>query len=310
MSNQPLVSVGIPTYNRSESLKRSISSVINQTYTNLEIIISDNASTDETQQICEEFSKLDSRIKYIRQSENFGAGNNFKFVLEKATGEYFMWLGDDDWLDTDYIESCISFFIHNPNYALVGGRAAYYFEVTKIDHFGRIMTLEHESNTKRVLAYYEQVWDNGIFYSLIRRELIPRTLKDCLGGDWLLIASIIFQGKAKTIENINIHRQARLNDTMEKLAARLGLHPFHGKYPMFSISISAFSDILFNSIYSQINLIARLNLAVKVLSLLWSKYSFPNLKHNLVVKVAQITPKLIYPYIRFLFRTIKYLNSL
>jgi len=93
--NQPLVSVGIPTYNRPEGFKRTLGCITGQTYKNPEIIVSDNCSPDpKVEAVVKEFQKQDNRIQYFRQTENFGGANNFKFILEKATGEYFIWTVD------------------------------------------------------------------------------------------------------------------------------------------------------------------------------------------------------------------------
>lgn len=102
---KPLVSVGIPTYNRAQGLRQTLECFTTQTFRNLEIIVSDNASTDgETEQVAREFMALDSRIRYFRQPQNKGINFNFQFVLEQATGEYFMWAADDDWRSSDYVE--------------------------------------------------------------------------------------------------------------------------------------------------------------------------------------------------------------
>jgi len=104
----PLVSVGIPTYNRAKGLRRTLKCITVQTYKNLEIIVSDNCSPGpETEAIVREFMAKDSRIQYFRQEKNKGGTFNFKFVLEKATGEYFMWAADDDEWEDRFIEVCI-----------------------------------------------------------------------------------------------------------------------------------------------------------------------------------------------------------
>jgi glycosyltransferase involved in cell wall biosynthesis len=72
-----LVSIGIPTYNRAELLKRAIESALNQDYKNIEVIISDNASTDDTESICQFYCNQDARLKYVRHSQNRGPGANF-----------------------------------------------------------------------------------------------------------------------------------------------------------------------------------------------------------------------------------------
>jgi len=104
----PLVSVGIPAYNKPEGLRRTLKCITQQTYKNLQIIISDDCSPDkETETVAREFMGKDPRIRYIRQQKNIGAESNFKFLLKKAAGEYFMWAADDDEWDQRFIEVCI-----------------------------------------------------------------------------------------------------------------------------------------------------------------------------------------------------------
>jgi glycosyltransferase involved in cell wall biosynthesis len=108
MIGQPLVSVGIPTFNRPEGLRRTLRLICGQTYRNLEVLVSDNASPGmKTQEIAQEFATADQRIKYFRQPANIGPIANFRFVLEKASGEYFMWAADDDEWDAKFIETCL-----------------------------------------------------------------------------------------------------------------------------------------------------------------------------------------------------------
>jgi glycosyltransferase involved in cell wall biosynthesis len=104
----PLVSVGIPTYNRPVGLRRTLQHICRQTYSNLEILVSDNASPgSETEAVVREFSATDRRIKYFRQPSNKEAIANFRFVLAKASGDYFMWAADDDEWDQSFIETCL-----------------------------------------------------------------------------------------------------------------------------------------------------------------------------------------------------------
>lgn len=101
----PLISVGIPTYNRPEELRRTLQSITNQTYRNLEIIVSNNASTDkEVEAVINEFVQSDKRIQYFLQPENIGPTHNFQFVLDKATAGFFIWVADDDWREPNFIE--------------------------------------------------------------------------------------------------------------------------------------------------------------------------------------------------------------
>ena len=109
--NEPLVSIGIPTYNRPKTLYKTLESITKQTYQNIEIIVSDNCSPDnETETVVRDFMKSDDRIHFYRQSSNIGMFNNFKFVLQVSKGDYFCWAADDDSRSYDFIEACVNKF--------------------------------------------------------------------------------------------------------------------------------------------------------------------------------------------------------
>jgi len=119
MKAEPLVSVGIPTYNRPDGLRQTLECITGQTYKNLEIIVSDNCSPGpETEAVVREFMAKDPRILYYRQDKNQGSTFNFQFVLEKATAQYFMWAADDDEWESDYIKQCVSALKSNPDAVL------------------------------------------------------------------------------------------------------------------------------------------------------------------------------------------------
>lgn len=100
----PLVSVGMPVYNGEPYIRDALESLLEQTFTDFELIISDNASTDGTEKICREYLERDNRIRYFRQVENRGATANFRFVLDQAVGEYFMWAASDDLQTPEFIK--------------------------------------------------------------------------------------------------------------------------------------------------------------------------------------------------------------
>ena len=105
--NFPLVSIGLPVFNGEKDLARAINALLNQDYNNLEIIISDNGSTDRTPEICEEFLKKDSRIKYYHSSENRGSNWNFNKVFDLSSGKYFMWAAHDDLREPSFVRACV-----------------------------------------------------------------------------------------------------------------------------------------------------------------------------------------------------------
>ena len=97
----------MPVYNGEPFIRRAIDSLLVQTFTDFELIVSDNASTDNTESICREYATKDNRIKYIRQSINMGATAHFQFVAAKARSEYFMWAACDDCWMPGFVESLL-----------------------------------------------------------------------------------------------------------------------------------------------------------------------------------------------------------
>lgn len=127
--NMPLVSVGIPTYNRPELLARALDCLVNQSYRNLEIIISDNASPDpRVAKIIEDYSARDSRIRSFCQPDNIGAAKNFFYVLRQARANFFMWAADDDYMEPWFIERCVDQIVSAPEVALATTEAQYVTE--------------------------------------------------------------------------------------------------------------------------------------------------------------------------------------
>ena len=101
---QALVSIGIPTYNRPDGLRRTLEYITNQTYKNIEVIVSDNCSPgNDVRSIVNKFVEHDSRIKFYQQETQTGVNNNFKFVFRESCGQYFMWAADDN--ETNRIDS-------------------------------------------------------------------------------------------------------------------------------------------------------------------------------------------------------------
>jgi len=104
----PLVSIGIPTFNRPDGLKRTLTNICGQTYENLEIVVSDNFSDNrESIEVAKQFTTKDSRVRFFRQGSRLTIFDNFKFVLANSNGKYFMWAADDDEWDPRFISVCV-----------------------------------------------------------------------------------------------------------------------------------------------------------------------------------------------------------
>lgn len=204
--HQALVSVGIPTYNRPEGLRRTLECITNQTYTNIEIIVSDNCSSDpRVQEILIEYANIDSRIVNIKQPLNLGAINNFKFVLSKAKGEYFMWAADDDEWQPEFVEHLLS---------IIGSYSAAFCNYS-VKYYGK-QTI-HEVKISKTASgdnVYEQAKNfllervPSMFYSIYKTKDIRWFLNFDKIFDWLdclVIFRVILLGKGYIISEKNLY---------------------------------------------------------------------------------------------------------
>ncbi len=272
---KPLVSVGLPTYNRAATLRRAVESVLAQDWGELELVISDNASTDDTEPLCEGFRRADERVRYIRQPVNIGAEANFREALAHSRGELFMWLGDDDWLDTSYVSECARILVEQSDHALVCGRAKY-FRDGRFAFAERDVNLLRESGRARLLGFYRTVTLNGPFYGVMRREQLSQLpFPTSLGGDWLLIASLAYLGKIRTLRNVSINRSVEgASKDEEGLARAFGLSRSQARSWHLLVARAAFAEIVRGPVYRPLRKAERLALGSGAFALIAARFSW------------------------------------
>jgi len=117
-ANEPRVSIGVPVYNGENYIKEALDSILAQTYADFELIISDNASTDRTPEICRAYAAKDPRIRYYRNAENLGGAPNYNRTFELSSGEYFKWAAHDDVLAPDFLLRCVQVLDEHPEVVL------------------------------------------------------------------------------------------------------------------------------------------------------------------------------------------------
>ena len=195
----PSVSIGMPVFNGETFIRVALDSLLTQTFTDFELIISDNASTDSTEAISRSYAERDARIRYVRQSENMGALKNFQFLLEEAVGEYFMWAAVDDVWDKKWIEVLLP--IAKKFDCLAYGR------VQTIDEAG-IYTIHPANNSsfdysgsplRRRLKYFLEAGFLGKanpVYGIYKRGLMTKRLfsnlaSGRLGGDMVFLYKLL-----------------------------------------------------------------------------------------------------------------------
>jgi glycosyltransferase involved in cell wall biosynthesis len=160
----------MPVYNAEPFIREALDSLLAQTFTDFELIISDNASTDSTEVICLKYTQRDTRIKkYVRKTKNIGPMPNFKFVLDGAAGEYFMWAAADDRRSPDCIETYIKYIGKSCRvftiYAVFNQKTNKTFKY-KVD-----ILSENYTNNKLLRIFFRRL-DTSLFYGLFKKELI------------------------------------------------------------------------------------------------------------------------------------------
>ncbi|HET6990770.1 MAG TPA: glycosyltransferase family 2 protein, partial [Bacteroidia bacterium] len=179
----PLVTVGIPTYNRPEGLRKVLTCVTQQTYKNLQIIVADNCSENENvSKIANEFAAKDPRVKYYRHEANMGSNFNFQFVLKKAEGEFFMWAADDDDRSLFFVEELMS--VIKDRSAAFGNFTIRYEGTGREDHVKIDISAKGANKYEQAKNFLKERIPS-LFYSLYRTEDIRWYSVFIKTFDWL-----------------------------------------------------------------------------------------------------------------------------
>jgi glycosyltransferase involved in cell wall biosynthesis len=284
--DEPLVSIGVPTFNRAGTLTRTLESALGQSYRRLEVVVSDNASSDGTREICERYAAEDRRVRYLRQGENVGPTANFNTLFAECQGDFVMMLADDDWIDRDYVAECVASLIADSGCALVGGVALYYRDDRAVGE-GAAIALDQTDPLARVAAYYAGVEDNGTFYGLMPRHVLAAAapLPNVLGNDWLLVARVAFLGSVRTLPDVAIHRA--LDGTsadVARIVETFGGPSFQTWAPHLVIAAAVFRDVGWaNEVYAPAGMPARMRLAIGAA---WSVIDWRSLAWHATLPIA------------------------
>lgn len=191
---RPLVSIGMPIYNEGRFIKESLDSLVNQDYTNVELIVSDNCSTDNSGKICQKYIEQHDWISYHRFSRNIGASGNFRYVLQEARGKYFMWAAGHDLWTSNYISACVDLLESRPNTVVASGISNW------IDEHGAVCDLEYgwvDTRGMDVIArYFTVLWGNmHPIYGLHRRSvLLEIPMTSVVGTDLIVLTQMALKG--------------------------------------------------------------------------------------------------------------------
>ena len=175
MISAPRLSVGLPVFNGEDFIAESLEALLGQSYTNFELIIADNASTDDTGNICRKYAKDDSRIRYHRHPQNIGLAPNHNFVVQEARGELFKWAANDDLYASTLLARCVEALDENPDIVLAHSWTAKINpagEVTKAFEYPMLT-----SSPSAPVRFRSILFDGGgdDDYGVMRTEVLRRT---------------------------------------------------------------------------------------------------------------------------------------
>lgn len=265
--NFPKITIGIPVFNGEEFIAKTLYKLINQSYSNIEIIISNNKSTDKTLEIIQKYQKVDLRIKVINQSKHMKSVDNFRYLIDKSTGEYFMWLSHDDYFDNNYIENCLPYLQKD---------CAVFGNVQYINEFGKnINKIQNKRtfrfNNKSLINKFKYVFYPSLsgkmilFWSIFPLHALKKHKKDlknnfgdidyfdlpfiycCLDSiNFISVQNIFFYKRNHSKSNSNLHSKKN-----EKLYLyKLFDHLFTIKsFKTFCANSSSFEVLLYILIY-------------------------------------------------------------
>lgn len=209
------VSIGMPVFNGENYIEQALTSILNQSYEDFELIISDNHSTDSTEEICRNYANNDKRIKYFRNKENIGAARNYNRVFELAKGQYFKWASHDDIIAPTYLEKCVEVMDHEYQVVLCFPAICYIDENDTIlyQQQGDLSCVENRINKRLHQLISHQLKNNDIYWSvfgLIRRDILSCTdlIASYNASDQVLLLQLLLQGKFYQLpENLYFRRE-------------------------------------------------------------------------------------------------------
>lgn len=235
---RPKVSIGLPVYNGENYVAEAIASVLEQTMQDFELVICDNASTDQTEKICRSFASRDTRIVYHRNAKNLGASANFGKVFELSSGQYFRWQGHDDVIAPTYLEELVRVLESDPDCVLVYPRAIMIDEASEERWcFLEYMACPSEDPAKRLAALLGHARDDytNPLFGLMPRSTVAQTdlIGPYLASDRVFLAHVALLGRCREVPDTLFLRREHNQMSTAAHTDKRELQAFHdGRRPL------------------------------------------------------------------------------
>ncbi len=229
----PSVSIGMPVYNGERYIREALDSALRQTFTDFELIISDNHSSDATEEICLAYQAREPRIKYIKQAKNYGGHWNMAYVARIASGRFFTWLAHDDILEPQFLEQTVKYLSENPQAVLATG------DFSLIDAKGVELKVEKLDVLREQLPWdarrvpFFEYGNSNVhlaIYGLMRTELLRRImgrLKEPYmmdGNEYPILSRLAAAGEITSLpivlKSYRVHDSSTYKTTVAEIAKK------------------------------------------------------------------------------------------
>ena len=224
----------MPVYNSSETVIPAIKSILTQSYSNFELIISDNASSDNTAEICRYFASIDKRVKFHQQPSNFGGIFNFNYVLNVSTGDFFMWAAGDDIRTHTFLEENVTALLRNKYFVASTS-------LNKLENDNELVDFGlYGSYFNRLNCFLENSYkSHALFYSVIRIDVIKKCnwlSEEFIAWDWAVVLFLASSGEINRTQNaISIFGSKGVSNSAEKYSS-YRMNKFTRHFPFWKFS--------------------------------------------------------------------------
>jgi glycosyltransferase involved in cell wall biosynthesis len=197
----PILGIGMPVYNGAKWIRESVEYLLEQSFRDFELVIADNASTDDTETICRTLAERDGRIRYYRNSTNIGVFQNYDRVFELSSAKYFKWASCNDICLDGFLEKCVAVLDSRPDVVLAYPKAILVFAPPGEDEYAEEyddhLNLEQDRPSERFREYLNRERINNVMNGLMRVSALRQTAlnRPLPGSDISMIAELSLRGK-------------------------------------------------------------------------------------------------------------------
>lgn len=256
----PAVSIGLPVYNGASTIGAALDALLEQQFTDFELIVSDNDSSDATAAIVARYAARDPRIRYVRQPRNLGALGNFAFVLEQARGAFFMWAASDDRWSPDFLELTVAHLEADPQ--SISAICPVHFEGRPAQPAwvgDDVLTAPRTGD--RVRTFLARWHSNSVFYSLWRRSVIAASIPargPHLGFDWSILLNATRHGRSARLDRGWMERGVQGESSDIGILARARTRRLHWLLPFHAVGRAALDTVGDEPLATRLQVVAAL----------------------------------------------------